>query len=524
MKKMATIIFSVLFLGCYISYARVSARFDQKVLGVEVFSQEAIDALCEGKERDYFEPGIFLNEGRIPYDSETNMLLVPQSLSEEDFRGKLSIDPESDQEGVLCFLKDEEGFQNKETSISQNRLFRLWLIGDTWYWVYNVYFTGMPVAFITSTGEINEDGDSLGSIEVFDQYHSTMEYQGASCKWHLRGATTLNYKKSSYRLSLTDDKLSFLGMRKDDDWILHALYDDDGMIHNKLSYEVWQRIAWDNHVNYDEGIQMEYVELFMDNTYLGVYGLSERIDPKALSMTDMDVLYKCVSHEYPGADDFYSELTEDMTPTFEMKYPKEFGMEDWKPLQQWTDLFLFGGLADYGQGTEIINMENAIDYNLFDLLICGEDNRMKNTYFHAVYQGDGNYRMIKIPWDLNLTWGNSWVNDIDYNFHYFEEGHFDAPAFWMHDIEAMYQLNPEEMGRQLSERWWELRKNIITKESLCDIVDTQYSYLHDSGAYIRNCILWPPKGEYWQDNYIYEYIDKRIDFLDNYIGQLGNGA
>lgn len=524
MKKLAAIIFSVLFLGCYISYARVSARFDQRVLGAEVLSQEDIDALCEGKEWFFIEPEIFLNEGRIPYDKENNMLLVPQSLAEGEFLGTLSIGPESDKGGVLYFLEDEEGFQNKEVSISQNRVFRLWLIGDAQYWMYNVYFTGMPVAFITSSGEVNEEGDDLGNIEVFDQYHSAMEYQSADCKWHVRGATTLNYEKKCYRLSLTDDKLSFLGMRKDDDWILHALYDDDGLIHNKLSYEVWQRIARDNHVNYDEGIQMEYVELFMDNTYLGVYGLSERIDQKALSMTSRGILYKCVDIKDPGVDDFYSELTEGMAPTFEMKYPREFDMEDWDPLRQWTNLFLFDGLSDYEQGTEIINMENAIDYNLFTLLTCGMDNIRKNIYFHAVYQGNGSYQIIKIPWDLNMTWGNSWIDDYNRNFNCFQEKNFDAPKGWTPDVKALYQLNPEEMGKQLSERWWELREYIITKETLCDIADAQYSYLHGSGAYTRNYIWWPPKGEYWQDDYIYEYIDKRLDFLDNYIGQLGNGA
>ena len=199
-------------------------------------------------------------------------------------------------------------------------------------------------------------------------------------------------------------------------------------------------------------------------------------------------------------------------------------MEDWEPLRKWTDLFLFDGLSDYGEGTDIINMENAIDYNLFNLLICGGDNIMKNIYFHAVYQGDGSYRIVKIPWDLNMTWGNSWVDDIDRNFNCFQDKNFDSLKGWTCDVEALYQLNAEEISGLLSERWWELRENIITKESLSNIVETQYSYLHDSGAYVRNYMWWPPKGEYWQDDYIYKYIDKRLEFLDNYIGQLGNEA
>ena len=50
---------------------------------------------------------------------------------------------------------------------------------------------------------------------------------------------------------------------------------------------------------------MEYVEVFMDNRYLGVYGLSERVDKKASSLSNGDILYKCRDQIYPGEDDFY---------------------------------------------------------------------------------------------------------------------------------------------------------------------------------------------------------------------------
>ena len=85
---------------------------------------------------------------------------------------------------------------------------------------------------------------------------------------------------------------------------------------------------------------------------------------------------------------------------------------------------------------------------------------------------------------------------------------------------CLYEHAPGEIGPLLADRWQELRQNIITKESLYEKVDAEFSYLYDSGAYVRNRQKWPPKGEYWQDSYIYEYIDRRIDFLDGYIGQM----
>lgn len=331
----------------------------------------------------------------------------------------------------------------------------------------------------------------------------------------------MQYEKASYKLTLTEEKLSLLGMRKDDDWILHALYDDDGLIHNKLSYDVWQEIAADNGVDYDEGINMEYVELFKDGYYQGVYGLSERIDAKTLSLTDKDILYKCKDQKPPGEDDFYDELTEGMSPVFEWKYPKNFEKEDWEPLRRWTDAFCFDKLENYEEGKALLNIENAVDYNLFNLLICGMDNTMKNIYFWADSQSNGTYKFVKIPWDLNMTWGNSWIDDSDCKFNCYQEKNLCSPDGWTEDIAVLYEANPKEMGELLKKRWLELREDIITKEALKEKADAEFFYLHDSGAYQRNYQKWPQGTEYWSDDYLYEYIDKRIDYLDEYLGQMG---
>ncbi len=511
-KKLMIIFASIMFLYIYLKSDKIFDRLDIGIMNAGVLPMEEINLLCEGKEDAFMEPEITINGGEIAYDSEQNLLLVPQNLSEELFEGSLEAP-----DGELYFLEDE-ALTNKAETIRESKMLHLFWIRESRCWMYNVYFTGMPVAAVTT----KETGEEVkkGEIWVYDPYHSAAQYQKAECVWHLRGATTLNYEKSSYRLTLTDQKLSFLGMRRDDDWMLHSLYDDEGLIHNKLSYEVWQEIAASNHVDYDEGISMEYVELFMDDTYLGVYGLSERIDRKALHLSEKDILYKCKDQKNPGQDDFYSELTEEMSPTFVWKYPKDFEMEDWEPLKKWVSIFCYEELEDYESASAILNMENAIDYNLFNMLICGMDNIMKNIYFQADYQSDGSYKFIKIPWDLNMTWGNSWIDDINCNFNRFQEKNFDSYNGWSQDMYCLYEHAPGEIGPLLADRWQELRQNIITKESLYEKVDAEFSYLYDSGAYVRNRQKWPPKGEYWQDSYIYEYIDRRIDFLDGYIGQM----
>jgi len=504
---------SILGLAFYLSLGNVKAAFDRSIMNVKIFSMEEIETLCKGKEEVFIEPGVTLSDAGIAYDIEQNMLLIPQSLLEENFQGRLKVP-----DGKLCFLEDE-AFENKADAIRENKVFRLYWIRENQYWMYNVYFTGMPVLHLK---ELSQNGEeSRGVVWVYDPYRSLGSFSDMNCIWHVRGASTRDYVKSSYRLTLTDRKVSFLGMREDDDWILSALYDDDGLIHNKLSYEVWRRIADSNHVSNDEGISMEYVEVFIDEQYMGVYGLLERIDKKELSLSSRDILYKCRYNEKPGVDDFYNTLTDEMDPVFSLKYPLEHSAENWEPLKQWCSLFLTEKVEDYQLGREILNMENAVDYNLFNLLICGMDNTMKNVYFWADYGQNGGYQFIKLPWDLNMTWGNSWIDDPACKFNKYQEKNLERAAGWTPDVYLLYQSAPEEIGYLLNSRWAELREGVITKEALADMAGMQYEYLYSSGAYHRNSLKWPSEGDYWVDEYIYEYIDRRIDFLDSYIGQMG---
>ena len=513
MTKLRFVAVSVFILVLYLNLNHVQGVFNRDVMNVSILSMEEIEALCTGKEETFLEPCVTLSGAAIAYDRGQNMLLIPQSLQEENFQGRLSVP-----EGKLYFL-EEEAFGDKAGAISSNQVFRLFWITDTQCWMYNVYFSGMPVLCLTTTAQENEE--SYGTVWVYDPYRTEESYPDMECTWHIRGNTTRQYEKANYRLTLTEGKASLLGMRQDDDWILHSLYDDAGMIHNKLSYEVWQRIAGSNQVSNDEGINIEYLELFKDGQYLGIYGLSERIDKKELALGKKDILYKWRQIGYPGEDDFYSELTEEMDPHFVMKYPPEYILQDWEPLMQWTSLFLNEEFTDYEAGRTLLNMENAIDYNLFIMLSGADDNILKNMYLWADYQPDGSYRFIKIPWDLNMTWGNSYVDEYACHFNKYQQRNIESTWSFAPDIYKLYLYNPEEMGEMIKKRWQELRENSITKESLREIVDAQYQYLYAAGACIRNAWLWPEEGDYWADEYIYEYIDKRIDFLDEYIGQMG---
>lgn len=411
--------------------------------------------------------------------------------------------------------------KTKRDAISAGQSFKLFWYNEEAYCEYNLVFTGMPIVAL-ETENFDNDSDEVwgGSIKVYDPYRTSLEYQMFDCTFNIRGGTSVLLPKKGYKVEL-EKKGSLLGMRSDDDWIFNALYDDAGLVHNKASMEVWEDITEYNSVNGDGGFDCEYAEVFINGSYNGVYLIGERVDEKELQLNEKDVLYKCRAMRIPEEHNYTNEDTDDLRPIFLLKYPQEDVAENWKPIKMWVDYFLKLKVESYEEAVKIIDMENAIDYNIFTLLTGAGDNRRKNTFFTAEYQEDGTYRFVKNPWDLNATWGNLFTGNSEENNTLFQEDYYREVRNWSSDVSTLYYMNEKEISRLLYARWIELRNTkVITEEGIDEIFNSEYAYLYASGAYVRNYERWPNGTQYWDDNYVFEYVEKRIPFLDQYFEEL----
>lgn len=249
-------------------------------LTVPVVSYEKIQDVTEGMREYDVRPALHFGGHAAAYDSVEDIYYITQNMDGGSFGGALSSG-----EGRLLWPYDEY-FTRFEDAISQGHVFSLYCVDSrkNMYCSYQVVFTGMPIMVIDTLdgGEIK--GGREGVMRLFDWKFSADSYRESSCYAAIRGNTSIGYPKKGYKLEL-DEKMSLLGMRRDEDWILTALYDDAGLIHTKFAHDVWQDIAKSNGVKKDEGTRMEYLELFSNDVYLGVYGLIERIDAKELSLT-----------------------------------------------------------------------------------------------------------------------------------------------------------------------------------------------------------------------------------------------
>lgn len=510
---------SLLFLCIFVICDKSGISKRGKVLTIPVKSMNYINQDREELKDTAVVPAIFYNDSPVVIEKNTNTIYIPQNIYEEGWQGALQ-----SQYGNLAFAEDEL-LKDKIKAIAEGYEFTLCWYDDEGYYPYQVVFTGMPMVSLTTLEEVGIEETWNGTVEVYDAYRSATEYQKFDCMFNIRGASTRYLPKKGYKIELTNEKASLLGMRTDDDWILNAMADDMGLIHNKLSLEVWDRITEYNNVTGDPGYAAEFAEVFIDGEYMGVYLLNERVDEKELSLKPKDRLYKCRSLRVPEEHNYTNEYTDGLRPIFVLKEPKEDIIENWEPMKRWVDVFMKFKVDSYEEAARILNMENAIDYNLYCLLVGGHDNIRNNLFYTAEYQEDGSYRIVKNPWDLNATWGNCWIEGEKNTYTVYDENYYKNVIDWCTDVSTLYYMDEEKTSALLYERWVELRQEgIITEESIDEILEVQFSYLHDSGAYNRNYGKWQEADEGWQDAYIYDYVENRIRFLDQYFEGLYNNS
>ena len=510
-KKVIVIIILLGTLFFLVNWTGIKDKLEPGYMSARIADTDSLKELLHGLKEKLEKPEITFNGHALAYDAPGESYYVTQNMENGVWDGMFTCE-----DGELYWQEDSY-FESCEQAIAEGHRFVLYCIDRRagWYSTYQIVFTGMPMIDITTqTGEPIGDDVQPAQVRIWDMKFPGSEYQSTACEVSVRGQGSRNFEKQGYKLAL-DHKLSLLGMRRDDDWLLGALYDDDGLIHNKLSYDVWNAIASDNAVTKDNGTNLEYVELFCNNTYMGVYGLMERIDAKQVPLEKNDIMYKCRGFATPD-----EEIVEDfgLSVDYDIKYPKNYDRETWIPLKNYLDIFAVDGVSDYEAARALLDMENAIDYNIFIILTRACDNyNRKNTFFVADYdKNSGTYKIVKIPWDCNATWGDGlYKGNIDRKLYNASWAY--CAWVWSDDIRSMYKCYPDEIQEMTLARWKQLRQEILSKERLFHMLDEDFHYLHASGAYDRNYVRWNEHGrEHWEDKYIYEYIDNRLRFLDAY--------
>lgn len=328
-------------------------------------------------------------------------------------------------------------------------------------------------------------------------------------RFKVRGATSSIFPKKSYKVEF-EDKISLLGMQKDDDWVLDSLYSDKSKIRNKFSSDLWNMI--NNNQAIANDLTGQFVELFVNDEYKGLYVLKEKVDRKMTGVSEYGLLVKSINHVSDDIKNNFIINNVNMNENNNDVFLENFELKNYtsNSLNSFIlKLSNYYSNLNYSSISQNFNIDNFLNYKVFVMLISGEDNLTKNQYLSLQ---DSNSKILITPWDMDLTWGLNWSYDDELNSIFSMDSSIDAS--WI-DENITKNMDSKTLSL-MKTRYWELRKNVITMDTINGYLDSYKELLVNSGAAQRDSERWYEYDVEFEIEQIREWARRRIEFLDEY--------
>ena len=267
--------------------------------------------------------GISINDVELNYDSVTSTYYLPINLNQnEETKIKIKINSSYNLNSKI----DDREFK-KEIEISEvidyNKTYKIDV--ETWLYKnsYFIKFTNLPSI------SLNFNENKIGFEYTYSEFSITdPSYKENNSKYQYfddaevryRGGSTAGYPKKGYRIKLEKNvDFGFLGMTTSKTWILDGLVTDPSSLRTKLASDIWNRMNEDLSEEKHEDLRSEFVELYVNGEYVGLYLLKETIDENLLNLDkDTGVLIKGVNWNQVDFNNYSNVESETFGP-FEMK-------------------------------------------------------------------------------------------------------------------------------------------------------------------------------------------------------------
>ena len=400
----------------------------------------------------------------------------------------------------------------------------------------------LPIVNINTNNQIipgedrNKDNYIISDIDIYDRKNINILGQNKK-KYHAkiryRGRSSVRFDKKGYQLKFIDknnkkDNVKFLGMPKDNEWVLHGPFIDKTLIRNYMWYNIGQEIM-------DNAPKARFLELYVDNVYKGVYLAVESVTQSTKSRVKMEPIHKNivatsyliliddeVSEEKQMNNFSYYNKIKNKDYNFIIKYPntenltqatKKYINDDFSQFEKMLYSF------DYKEYKKYIDVDNFVDYFIINEFTLNHDAIGLSTYIYKDIFGK--YKMY--IWDFNSANNNFINNDLlDYQ-------HFQLP----HNLWYEMLTKDPNFNEAIINRYKELRKTYLSEEYLFNYIDETVNYL--GPAIDRNFEVWgytmDPnynkfKTSYMPTSYddsikqLKEAIHKRGEWMDKHIEDL----
>ena len=395
------------------------------------------------------------------------------------------------------------------------------IYNDKYYCETKIQLTNIPLINIETEYDITTN-DTKSVFTYIN--HNNSEVVINNSKIHIRGATSQYFEKKSYKINMYDKnyneekEINVSNFYYGNSFILDAVYRDPSKIRNILSIELWNEISNDfSNIN----INSEFVELFINDEYKGLYVLTEPINRRSLNLNkssdnDTSIIIKSQEWNNLNSNMNFSNIEDDFYLNYEMKYPnnEDLFSASWEKI-----LTKMSGYYDsyLNSSDEIIeytwNLENYIDMIIFNSFINNSDNRMiKNNYFYIKKLKQD--EVFIQPWDMEYTFGIKYKKDSERNV---SKNMEDYNEFYA----QFYHKNAPKTNKILIDRYWKLRKEILNKEYFDNLLN-KYKSILNKGAALRDSKLWYEYDIEKEIEEIRTWIYNRLEYFDSYVKDLEN--
>ena len=372
-------------------------------------------------------------------------------------------------------------------------------------------------------GIINNNSGTNSIDDIFNDYDGRITIEK-------RGNSSQEQEKPPYRFETVDkngenNNVELLGLPEENDWILYAPWSDKSLMRNVLIYSLSNDMG-------RYAPRSEFVELYLNKEYRGVYVLMEKIkrdknrvaisklDPNGNSGDDITGGY-ILKFDWAETGDnnggFYS-LIDGMRYNYHYPKPDEISSEQESYIQSFINSYE-NTMNSNNYNTEE-GYSNFIDIGSFvDFIILQEISRNVDAYGLSTYiykdKESINNKLTAGPiWDFNHGFGNcdyykAWETD-GWNINYIYDD-MDQRAFWW-----LKMWNDDNFKEMVIDRYKVLRGSILSTNNVNTKID-QYVYKLGNSVN-KNFTKWPILGEYiWPNKQVFDTYQEEIIYLKSWI-------
>ena len=427
----------------------------------------------------------------LAYDAQRNTFYCTLGLGHEDTWPEIHITAPGAPKVQLRFV-DDYTYDWCADAIRDGYAYQVIAYTDTEFSYFDVVFTGLTQLCIDTRGMEITTEDSPVYVTMASYGEDGLKTTG---RIHLRGASTLLFEKQGYKLEFTREKdgaskkreVNVPGFGAANDLALLPCRHDETKMRDRLNWQMWADLAAD-----DEPFgarKAEYVELFKDGEYFGVYLMLEPVDVKeelalaGSSRLSSDSVYRTAALNFSRDREYYVHPCREnagyelyYAPAGADTYEKRFA-----GLMPYIELVTMEDDEEFARrALERFDTENMLTYALMMQGGAIADNFFNNMYIWAQPQPDGSMRYRFAPWDLDIAWG----------FEPHEIGEEFERWLYFPVLDRMLSLDAGGIRQQAYDIWQQLRASIFSDEYLEARME-EYTYqLGESGALMRDAERW----------------------------------